>query len=343
MQIKTPIQVGHPLKYYEDHYKKAVALEWDIRLSKGEKSSDVQKSVKYMYKMIFDELGGEEFANIYTLSSHALEKVQLYLGRPALYYGAEFNGLFSAQVVPNDEAVTKKYGKKIFAFGDNVLDSARAKPFLKIQKIVFPKEFLKECRRAIFQDAPTWHRVYEITTIGHEFGHILWMDEDSEVLMNQSGMFKNIEEFKATMGGLMAYFVSGDEGLKKEIFNDIVKRAVGLIGWMKTPEVEPYYCEGLIHLHVLFQSGVLRFDDRLHIEFENYGAMVECYVKTYKELAMNYLYKKDAKEFLSKFVVYGDVCKPVDTQVRRFVDYYWQMHCEMGCEVDESDSKEEYM
>ena len=29
MQIKTPIQVGHPLEYYEDHYKKAVALYRD--------------------------------------------------------------------------------------------------------------------------------------------------------------------------------------------------------------------------------------------------------------------------------------------------------------------------
>lgn len=35
MKITAPIQIGHPLEYYEDHYKKAVALEWDVRVSKS--------------------------------------------------------------------------------------------------------------------------------------------------------------------------------------------------------------------------------------------------------------------------------------------------------------------
>ena len=33
MAITSPIQIGHPLEYYEDHYRKAVALEWDVRLA----------------------------------------------------------------------------------------------------------------------------------------------------------------------------------------------------------------------------------------------------------------------------------------------------------------------
>lgn len=32
MAVKTPLQVGHPLEYYEDHYRKSVALEWDLRI-----------------------------------------------------------------------------------------------------------------------------------------------------------------------------------------------------------------------------------------------------------------------------------------------------------------------
>lgn len=32
MQLKTPIQPAHPLEYYEDHYRKAVAPEWDLRI-----------------------------------------------------------------------------------------------------------------------------------------------------------------------------------------------------------------------------------------------------------------------------------------------------------------------
>jgi len=35
------------------------------------------------------------------------------LGKPMPIYGAEFNGLFSAQVVPNDEIVSAEFGKKI--------------------------------------------------------------------------------------------------------------------------------------------------------------------------------------------------------------------------------------
>ncbi|MEZ4694222.1 MAG: hypothetical protein R2837_09600 [Aliarcobacter sp.] len=34
-----------------------------------------------------------------------------FVGRPALFFGAELNGLFSAQVVPNDEVVLEE-GKK---------------------------------------------------------------------------------------------------------------------------------------------------------------------------------------------------------------------------------------
>ena len=32
MKITTPLQIGHPLEYYEDHFRKAVALEWDLRI-----------------------------------------------------------------------------------------------------------------------------------------------------------------------------------------------------------------------------------------------------------------------------------------------------------------------
>ncbi|MDE7173448.1 MAG: invasion protein CiaB, partial [Helicobacter sp.] len=32
MRLKTPIQPAHPLEYYEDHYRKAVAPEWDLRI-----------------------------------------------------------------------------------------------------------------------------------------------------------------------------------------------------------------------------------------------------------------------------------------------------------------------
>jgi hypothetical protein len=33
MAIQSPFQIGHPLEYYEDPYRKAVSPEWDLRLS----------------------------------------------------------------------------------------------------------------------------------------------------------------------------------------------------------------------------------------------------------------------------------------------------------------------
>jgi hypothetical protein len=136
MKIKTPIQIGHPLEYYEDHFRKAVALEWDIRLSNPsfEKNTKRVEKIKSMFCDIFNKLesNNKKYKDIYNFSLKSLDKVQLYLGRPALFFAAEFNGLFSAQVVPNDEIVSREEGKKIFAFSDEILQNSRAKPFLKL-------------------------------------------------------------------------------------------------------------------------------------------------------------------------------------------------------------------
>ncbi|MBE0491295.1 MAG: invasion protein CiaB [Sulfurospirillum sp.] len=337
MQVKSPLQVGHPMEYYEDHYRKAVALEWDLRISnpKHITANNVYENILYMYTQLFEKIG-QESLHIYELTLANLQRVQLYIGRPALYYGAQFNGLFSAQVVPNDERVSKEEGKKIFAFADNILDSLRAKPFLKISREVFGETFINKERELIFKKPQIWHKVYEVTTIGHEFGHILWLDSDSENRMNSSGAFKNIEEFKATMGGLMAFFANEDETIKQYVLQDVIKRAVGLIGWMKTDEVQPYYCEGLIHLSGMFASGVLHFDGSLHVDTQNYDALKQWYSKTYEELAVFYLAKKDAKDFLNRFASKEDgVYIPVEKTVADFVRYYWNLHKSIGRDIDE--------
>ncbi len=342
MQVTAPLQIGHPLEYYEDHYRKAVALEWDLRIVNPNSSAgDVKEDIKSMYQKLFFELDGNK--SVYDLTLNNVDRTQLYLGRPALYYGAEFCGLFSAQVVPNDELVSKEMGKKIFAFADNVLESAKAKPFMKIQSEVFNKEFLDESRELIFKRDDLWYEVYNISTIGHEFGHILWLDNDTERLMNESGNFKNIEEFKATTGGLVAFLLNEKEELKRHILNDLIKRAVGLIAWRETGEVEPYYCEGLIHLCGLFESRVLKFDKRLDIDMsdEAYKRAKEWYIATYKELAKHYLDKRDASEFLTKFVQKeGKFWMPKDRDVNYFVKYYWNLHQDIGQIVDEEAKKE---
>lgn len=347
MNITSPIQIGHPLEYYEDHYKKAVALEWDVRISNPQNvgAQQTYENIKHAFENLFDESGSEALHVKRNVLSN-LKRVQLYIGRPALFYAAEFNGLFSAQVVPNDEIVSKECGKKIFAFADNILDGLRAKPFLTIHHDVFGKAFMDAERELVFHDATTWHRVYDVSTIGHEFGHILWMDADTETLMNKSGVFKNIEEFKATTGGLVAFFMNEQEALKMHLFRDVIKRSVGLIGWMKTGEVEPYYCEGLIHLSGLFESGVLRFDERLYIDMSQtrYEAFKAWYLQAYKELLAHYLAKKDAKLFLERFAKKEEgVYLSTSLHVKQFVAYYWALHQAMGREIDESVRREEWV
>jgi len=347
MKVTSPIQVGHPLEYYEDHYRKAVALEWDVRVSnpKSLGANRTLKSIECMYDVVFDKIG-KDFMYIKHRTKENLKRVQLYIGRPALFYASEFNGLFSAQVVPNDEQVSKEDGKKIFAFADNILDTQRSKPFLKIDRVVFGDAFIQKERELIFKKSEIWYKVYEVSTIGHEFGHILWLDEDSETTMNQDGVFKNIEEFKATTGGLVAFFMHEDEQIKEYVFLELIKRAVGLIAWRKTSEVEPYYCEGLIHLKALFDSGVLSFKEKLslHVESETYEKLKSWYLKVYEELALHYLYKREASEFLSRFTCKKDGdYMPKDREVDSFVEYYWGLHQDIGREIDNSADKSEWL
>ncbi len=349
MKITAPLQIGHPLEYYEDHYKKAVALEWDLRIVNPKNNAGVvQDHIKSMYHDVFNKIEKEveNSRAIYDASLESAKRVQLYLGRPALYYGAEFCGLFSAQVVPNDELITKEEGKKIFAFADNVLEGTRAKPFMKIQKEVLPEAFLNQSREIIFKKPDLWYDVYNITTIGHEYGHILWLDNDTETLMNKTGNFKNIEEFKATSGGQMAFFYNEVEALKHHVLNDTVKRAIGLIAWKETGEVAPYYCEGLIHLHILFKSGVLKFKNKLDIDMSDaaYEKAKALYIETYEALSLHYLNKKDASEFLHRYAQKeGKYFMPVDDEVKYFVNYYWGLHQDMGQIIDDSDEKDMWL
>ena len=149
MKITTPIQIGHPLEYYEDHFRKAVALEWDIRVTNPKFAQNDHRvnKIKSSFTKIFSSFeANESYKKIFDFSFKSLDKVQLYVGRPALFFGAELNGLFSAQVVPNDEVVSKELGKKIFAFSDEILQSSRAKPFLKLSREIFGQELLTKDR-----------------------------------------------------------------------------------------------------------------------------------------------------------------------------------------------------
>jgi len=357
MDIDTPIQIGHPLEYYEDHYRKAVALEWDIRIINPKFKENFRvKSIKAMYEIFYQRIMDKQFDKkiiddfnfTYKFSLRSLNKVQLYIGRPALFYGAEFCGMFSAQVVPNDEKVSIDKGKKIFAFADEILQNSRSKPFMLLAREILGEKFVKEDRKFLFGDTKAWHKSYDISTIGHEYGHILWIDRSTETLMNKSGNFKNIEEFKATTGGLVAFFLNEDEELKIHIFNDLIKRAVSLIGWLEVDEVKPYYCEGLIHLVGLFETKTLVFDNKekkltVNNSIENYEKVKEWYFQKYNDLALKYLNKVDASEFLYKFIEKKEkYFYPKNEEIFQFVTHYFKRYKEIGTELDTQDDKSNY-
>ena len=58
MKIKSPVQIGHPLEYYEDHFRKAVALEWDIRLTNPHFAQNDHRvnKIKSAFAKIFESI-----------------------------------------------------------------------------------------------------------------------------------------------------------------------------------------------------------------------------------------------------------------------------------------------
>ena len=337
MAIRTPLQIGHPLEYYEDHYRKAVALEWDLRIvnPKLQESSATRENIKAFASGLADSIGGDG-PKVIKNNLRQIDETQLYIGQPALYYGAEFNGLFSAQVVPNDEQVSTELGKKIFAYADFVMESKKAKPVMLLSAETMGKDFVKKQRRLIEEQPQLWHKIYDISTIGHEFGHILWIDKATESRMNGSGQFKNIEEFKATTGGLMAFFHNENPELKKHVTDDLVSRAVGLMAWREVGEVLPYYCEGLIHLDILFRSGVIAYNGQIRIDYSRYDEMKLRYKEVYRALASHYLRMADADSYLKRYVRKEEgIYLPKDELVREFVEHYYRRYQEIGQETVE--------
>lgn len=337
MSIKTPLQIGHPLEYYEDHYRKAVALEWDLRIINPtlQDGSATRSNIKIFAQKLAQSIG----ANAPEVISNNLQQVdrtQLYIGQPLLYYGAQFNGLFSAQVVPNDESVSSELGKKIFAYADFVMASKKAKPVMRLSVETMGENFVKKQRRLIKDEPKLWHKIYDISTVGHEFGHILWIEKSTESEMNRSGQFKNIEEFKATTGGLMAFFENEEPQLKKHIIDDLVSRAVGLMAWREVGEVLPYYCEGLIHLDILFKSGTISHNNTIQIDYNQYEMMKAHYQAAYRDLALYYLHKEDAASYLYRYVMKKDgIYLPKDELVYDFVEHYYARYKEIGQETME--------
>lgn len=352
MKIDSPIQIGHPLEYYEDKYRNAVAMEFDLRIDNLEKSKNNKRidSVQPMFNTIFNQilannkkLNLEVVNSIKTISDANLKKVQIHIGKQAFYFGSTLNGLSSAQIVPNDEIVSEKEGKKIFAFAEKSISLNRAKPSLLINRKILGTSILDKYNDLLFNREDDYLEVYDILTIGHEYGHALFKNELAEVRMNDTGNYKNIEEFKASAGGLVAFFHSLNEELWEDVLINTVMRAIKLIAWQRDTDVEAYYCEGLITLKLLFEAEIFKFKDNelvIDISFSKYLEFQELYIIVYKDLATHYLSLLDASLFLKNFCERNEngyflpKVNNGSTEVLDFVNYYYALNEDIGREVD---------
>jgi hypothetical protein len=295
-----------------------------------------------MYENIFDEIWREKFKSSYEFSLANQKRVQLYLTSPVLYYSSELTGLFSAQVVPNDEVISKAKWKKIFAFPEMVLTNKRNEPFMKLSSEIFGSKLLKEYRDSLFWDDKVFYKIYDIETIWHEYGHTLWLDLDTEILMNKkTWVFKNIEEFKATTWGLVMYYMNEKLApkLEKELLVHHMVRCIWLLKYREVNEIEPYYCESLIHLDILFESWIIKInsDKKVELDFneEKYKILKENYIKHYKKLINIYLNKIDALEFLNDYTIKIDWhYLPKNKKIRDFVEYFYGIYKEIWNELE---------
>lgn len=350
MEIKTPFQISHPLEFYEDKYRKAVAPEWDLRILNTVFESDVEYSIESMYESFYDELWRDNFKSSYEFSLANQKRVQLYLTSPVLYYSSELTWMFSAQVVPNDEVISKAKWKKIFAFPEMVLANKRSTPFMKIESVIFEKNLLNDYRKSLFWDDKIFYKIYDIETIGHEYGHTLWLDLDSEILMNKkTGVFKNIEEFKATTWGLVMCFMNEKlaPNLQKELIIHHVIRCIWLLKYREVNEIEPYYCESLIHLDILFEAWIIKInnDKKIELNFSEkiYKELKNVYILHYKKLINIYLNKIDAWKFLQDYAIKKDLYYlPKNINIRNFVEYYYSVYKDIWNKIDDSIDKSNY-
>ncbi len=354
MSLKGELQISHPLEFYEDKYRKWVAPEWDLRIMDSETlSSKVKKNISEMYEKIYSSpltpllIGEGKYKNLkekyiesYNFSKDNFNRVQLYISEPVLYFGSELNWLFSAQVVPNDEIISERFWKKIFAFPKMVLESKKKAPLMKLTKEILDEDLLNNYLKILDNDK-LFFQIYDIETIGHEFGHILWLSKDIEIIMNKkTGNFKNIEEYKATIGWLCSYFYWEDlwEDFNKNIIIMHLVRCIWLLKYREVAEVLPYYNESLIHLDIMFDSwifGIENFKIKLNWSLESYKKLKQNYIKNYKKLINIYLEKIDAKEFLDDYIEFlkdwNNVSKNKKLQV--FWNYYYDLYKKIWNEV----------
>jgi len=75
------------------------------------------------------------------------------------------------------------YGKKIFAFPKFVLQSQKTAPKMRLDNEMISSEILDKYYKFLHGEERDYYKIYDIETIGHEFGHTLWLTPGCEIKM----------------------------------------------------------------------------------------------------------------------------------------------------------------
>ena len=339
MAVDTPFQIVHPIEYYEDKYRKAVSPEWDIRIDDTvTMKSHALHDIDNMYEHFFDTFWRDRYKPSYEFSLDTLKRTSLHICSTVMSYGSRMTGMYSAQVIPNDPIITEKCGKKIFAVPSFILTAQKNNPVMKLTHDFFDKKVLENYRDFLYGPAENYYKIYDIETIGHEFGHTLWLDTDTETTMNKkSGAYKDIEEFKATSGWLVSFFLNEQPELVEDILTTHIMRCIWMMKYRKVDDVVPYYAECLIHLDTLYNSGVITFDNsKLSINYSSsvYEKYKKLYITTYQKLIDWYLNKRDAWEFLWDYAIFeGKYYNAKNTELKAILDHYYSQYEKMWNEI----------
>jgi len=65
-----------------------------------------------------------------------------------------------------------------------VLKSKKKAPLMKLTKEILDEKLLEDYLK-ILENDKLYFDIYDVETIGHEFGHTLWLTKNTELLMNK--------------------------------------------------------------------------------------------------------------------------------------------------------------
>ncbi len=126
-------------------------------------------------------------------------------------------------------------------------------------------------------------------------------------------------------------------------------RSIKMMRYREVEDILPYYCECLIHLHILFESRIISYEPspqsspkgrgsnrqiQLHYNEQNFMMLKELYIAVYTQQIFTYLHQMEAGNFLFEYVVKENgVFLPKDATVRAFVEEYYEKYKEIGNQV----------